>query len=168
MNQANTPGDRIKAMRIERKLTQDRLATDAGISTGFLSDLENGKSNVGADKLLDIAEALDVSLDYLMKGEQEKGPSKDVPMALPASLVRLASREGLTINQIRQLMVMQRQVIAFRNDLKSINPESFDWEQLFGSLKNYIKNDFGPITRHRADRQRSWDLSAPASSAGDC
>lgn len=139
MNSDATPGDRIKAMRIERKLTQEKLALAAGISIGFLSELENGKSNVGADKLLDIAVALEVSLDYLMKGDENAQVAKDVPLELPASLVRVASREGLTVNQARQLLGMQRQIKAFRNDQKSTELEAFDWDAFYQSLKNFIK-----------------------------
>jgi transcriptional regulator with XRE-family HTH domain len=52
-----TVGERIKSRREELGWKQDDLATKAGISKSFLSDLENGKRNVGADKLLDIDRA---------------------------------------------------------------------------------------------------------------
>ena len=48
-------GERIKARRIELGWTQDVLAQKAGISKGFLSDVENGKRSIGAETLLDIA-----------------------------------------------------------------------------------------------------------------
>lgn len=139
MHPTATPGERIKATRIERKLTQEKLAQAAGISVGFLSDLENGKTKVGADKLLEIAEALDVSLDYLMKGDDGEEPNNDVPMALPASLVRIATRENLTMQHIRILMGMRRQLIGFRNDQKSTDLEDFDWAKLYDSVKSFIK-----------------------------
>ncbi len=71
-----TVGERIKSRREELGWKQDDLATKAGISKSFLSDLENGKRNVGADKLLDIARALNLSLDYLMTGEDAEKPKK--------------------------------------------------------------------------------------------
>ncbi|MEQ1841811.1 MAG: helix-turn-helix transcriptional regulator [Verrucomicrobiales bacterium] len=138
MNHA-TPGQRIKATRIERKMTQEKLVQLAGISVGFLSDLENDKTNVGADKLLDIAEALDVSLDYLMKGEDSNQPPKMMALELPASLVRLADRAGLTVTQVRQLMGMRQQLIGFRSDTKNTDLESFDWEKLYVSVKDFLK-----------------------------
>ena len=52
-----TVGSRIKRRRETLGWTQDELAKKANISKSFLSDLENGKRNVGADKLLDIARA---------------------------------------------------------------------------------------------------------------
>ena len=50
-------GERIRKRRTELGWTQDVLAQKAGISKSFLSDLENGKRNVGADTLYDIARA---------------------------------------------------------------------------------------------------------------
>ena len=52
-------GERIKKRRTELGWTQDVLSTKAGVSKSFLSDLENGKRNVGADTLFDIARALE-------------------------------------------------------------------------------------------------------------
>jgi DNA-binding XRE family transcriptional regulator len=134
-----TAGQRIKALRTERKITQEKLAQQAGISVGFLSDLENDKTNVGADKLLDIAEALDVSLDYLMKGDVVAQAPKAVALELPASLVRLADRVGLTVTQARQLLGMRQQLLGFRSDTKNTDLESFDWEKLHESVKEFLK-----------------------------
>jgi len=135
------PGERIKALRIERKQTQEQLAKAAGISIGFLSDVETGKSQIGADKLLDIADTLDVSLDYLMKGAAATYTTtpKDVPLELPASLVRLAEQAGLTVNQARRLLSMQQQIVGFRNDNKSTDLEGFDWAALHKSVKNLLQ-----------------------------
>ena len=131
------PGDRIKALRIERKQTQEQLAKEAGISVGFLSDVETGNSKIGADKLLNLAEALDVSLDYLMKGEESvPAASKQAPLELPASLVRTAEKWQLTVNQARRLMSIQQQIVGFRNDHKSGDLESVDWEALYRTVSN--------------------------------
>jgi transcriptional regulator with XRE-family HTH domain len=133
------PGDRIKALRSDRKLTQEQLSAAAGISIGFLSDVETGKSNIGADKLLDLAEALDVTLDYLMKGATAQVEQKAVPLELPASLVRLAEQVGLTVNQARRLLSMQQQIVGFRHDNKSTDLETFDWNALHKSVKDLIQ-----------------------------
>jgi transcriptional regulator with XRE-family HTH domain len=133
------PGDRIKALRIERKLTQEQLAKAAGLSVGFLSDVETGNSKIGADKLLDLAEALDVTLDYLMKGAVAAPTTKPAPLELPAALVRAAEKYQLTVNQARRLMSMQQQIVGFRNDSKSTDPEGFDWDALYRSVKNLIQ-----------------------------
>ena len=58
MNPMPSVGERIKRRRTELGWTQDLLATKAGVSKNFLSDLENGKRKLGADTLYDIARAL--------------------------------------------------------------------------------------------------------------
>ena len=41
-------GDRIREIREEMAMKQDVLAERAGLSKGFLSDVENNKRNVGS------------------------------------------------------------------------------------------------------------------------
>ena len=77
-------GERIRKRRLELGWTQDQLCQKAGISKGFLSDLENDKRNVSATNLLDIARALSLSLDYLMTGDDTVKTVTEVP--IPASL----------------------------------------------------------------------------------
>src|SRR4051812_16715718 len=108
-----TTGERIKARRIELGKTQDEVATKANITKGFLSDVENGRRNVGADTLLDLATALSVSLDYLMTGEIVETEQK--ALEIPAALAEFASREGLSFRQTRQLLGMAQQIVAHRS-----------------------------------------------------
>lgn len=132
-----TPGERIKALRLQRKLTQEQLAKAAGLSVGFLSDVETGSSNIGAKKLLDLAEVLDVSLDYLMKGEEAAPPPKPAALEFPASLIRDAEKLGWSMSDARRLLSIQQQIIGFRNDHKSSDLESVDW---IGLYKTVTKN----------------------------
>lgn len=106
-------GERIKKRRVELGWTQDVLAEKAGISNSFLSDLENGKRSVGADKLLDIARVLNLSLDYLMSGEDVEAPKSDVQ--IPSSLAKFAAEEGLSFRQTLMLLDMQKQIVAHRS-----------------------------------------------------
>ena len=56
-------GGRLRTLRKRRRMTQETLA---GID--HLSKIEHGKRGVSIDLLLDISEAVDTSLDYLLKG----------------------------------------------------------------------------------------------------
>lgn len=106
-------GERIKKRRLELGWTQEQLCQKAGISKGFLSDLENDKRSVSATNLLDIARALSLSLDYLMTGDaSEKPPVTEVP--IPATLARFAAEEGLSFRQTLMLLDMQKQIVAHR------------------------------------------------------
>lgn len=68
MDKEATTGERIRQMRLARGMTQDQLSSAAGISKGFLSDVENGKRDISSRNLLRIATALSASVDYLLQG----------------------------------------------------------------------------------------------------
>ena len=91
---ANT-GDRIRAIREKRGLTQDQLADKAKISTGFLSDVENGKRNVSSENLLKIANSLGASADYLLRGETRETIRRQ-PVVIPPELSEAAGDLGLS------------------------------------------------------------------------
>jgi transcriptional regulator with XRE-family HTH domain len=59
-------GDRIRAERRRRRLSQERLHLDAGISRDVLQRIESGLHNPTYFTLLRIARALDVPLRDLV------------------------------------------------------------------------------------------------------
>lgn len=63
-----TLGSRIRAARELRGLTLRRLADMAGLSSGFLSQLENDRSNASVASLRNLATALGVSAAELIEG----------------------------------------------------------------------------------------------------
>lgn len=60
-------GARIRELRETKGLTQEELATLAGILRTNLSRIEQGKYSTGLDILGAIAEALDVKIDFIKK-----------------------------------------------------------------------------------------------------
>jgi transcriptional regulator with XRE-family HTH domain len=130
-------GARIKARRDELKWTQDYLAGKAGISKGFLSDLENGKRGVSAENLLDIARVLNVTLDYLMTGEEAEQPTpKDIE--IPASLAEFADREGLGFRKVMMLLKMRQQILAHRSTTDRGPGDNFDWQKFYESVRAFL------------------------------
>lgn len=67
-----TLGNRIKNYRVERGMTQIELAKKAGLSQGYLSDLEKNRFNPTTPIIIGIAVALDVSVDGLLGMNEEK------------------------------------------------------------------------------------------------
>ncbi len=63
-----TTGEKIKALRAERKLTQAEL-TDGIITRNMLSQIENGLANPSIATLRALAERLGVPLEYLLSEE---------------------------------------------------------------------------------------------------
>jgi transcriptional regulator with XRE-family HTH domain len=65
-NNLSKIGDRIRICRVEKKLSQENLAHDLGISTTAYSRIERGLTNVSIARLEQIAECLNVPLARLM------------------------------------------------------------------------------------------------------
>lgn len=62
----------LKLIRKERKVNQLRVATDLNISREALSHYENGKRSPDIDMLRKLSEYFNVSIDFLINGEDFK------------------------------------------------------------------------------------------------
>jgi len=132
-----TVGERIKKRRTELGWTQDVLAEKAGISKSFLSDLENGKRSVGADKLLDIGKVLSLSLDYLMAGQEPQMDATEVQ--IPSSLASFAAKAGLSFRQALTLLEMQQQIVAHRSATRKGGLDKVDWQKFYEAVKEFLE-----------------------------
>lgn len=94
---AKSVGDRIRELRLDRKLSQEQLAKAIGIKQGSLTQLETGKSKAPASKTLTkLARVFEVDPEWLMTG---KGPQHSVSALSEREselvlLFRLLSTEG--------------------------------------------------------------------------
>ncbi len=67
---ATALGDKIRALRKERKLTLDKLAELTGSSKSYIWELENKTPpRPSAEKLSRIADELGVTIEYLLDAE---------------------------------------------------------------------------------------------------
>jgi len=123
-------GDRIKARRTELGMTQEALAERAGISKGFLSDVENGKRNVSAETLRDLATVLNRTLDFLMSGEESESKSRET-VQIPPALADLAERENIPFPKLIKLMNARQQIAANRTATKRGGVDEFDWIEFY-------------------------------------
>jgi transcriptional regulator with XRE-family HTH domain len=119
-----TVGDRIREIREEMQINQEQLASRAGLSKGFLSDVENNKRNIGSENLLKIANVLGASVDYLLRG-QILEPTSTEPVVIPPELSQVAE----------ELLEAHRSVIARRSNkgLRKFSVE--DWKELHKLIK---------------------------------
>lgn len=65
-------GSRIKAIRLEKKITQEKLAEAAGVGVTHISHIETGNSIPSLQVVVDIINALGCSADELFCLEVEK------------------------------------------------------------------------------------------------
>ena len=80
-------GQRLRALRKERSLTQDKLGELSGLSGKFIGEVERGQKSISIDSLYAVAVALQTPLRALVDirpGEQQQPqqppvqPSEDV------------------------------------------------------------------------------------------
>ena len=64
-------GSKIKSARLEKKLTQEHVAELLGVSRQTISNWENEKSYPDIISVIKMSDCYEVSLDYLLKGEQK-------------------------------------------------------------------------------------------------
>jgi len=59
-------GARIRALRLERGLSQESLALESGVARNQLIQMEHGRRGVLIERVYDIAEALGVSVSEIV------------------------------------------------------------------------------------------------------
>ena len=66
--QMETVGQRINYVRTQQGLSLERLAQQAGVSKSFLWEVEQNRSGISGNRLLQVADALHASVEYLLRG----------------------------------------------------------------------------------------------------
>ena len=69
-------GERIKELREALKITQAELAASVNVSDSYISLIEHGKKQAGLEIYISIANALGVTLDELLYGNQVNNPAE--------------------------------------------------------------------------------------------
>lgn len=72
MNNENTIGARIKKRRKELNLTQTQIKQLTGISSGNLSDIENGNKLPSASAIIQLSDVLNCTTDWILKGDSHE------------------------------------------------------------------------------------------------
>ena len=137
-----TVGERIREVREARGWTQEKLAEEAKISKGFLSEVENKGKNISLDLLLRIGAALGASVAYLASGEGEE-PITRKPVMIPRELSEAAEHLHLTYQETIDLLEAYNSVVARRSNRSKGTMSVDDWRELHKALKNVIKKVYG-------------------------
>ena len=114
-------GGRLRRARQGQKKTLRQVASSAGVSIAYLSDLERGVlENPTLDKLRGIAAALDVSLNELL---DVPGPGRE-PAREPSALREFVESD-------RFLSLTKEQARRLRRDPASLRKE---WLEVLGAI----------------------------------
>ena len=63
---------RLRELRLERNMSQQRLAMELSMTQNTISRHENGEREPGIKELIRIADYFNVSLDYLLERSEQK------------------------------------------------------------------------------------------------
>ena len=104
-------GSRIAKLRKEHRLTQEQFAEKLDISIKHCSAVERGLSCLSLEKLIEVSNLFDVSLDYLIKGKTSISDyaidytidyeSSDLPSSI---LSIISSRNESEINLLQEYL----------------------------------------------------------------
>ncbi|CUH95914.1 hypothetical protein P22_2000 [Propionispora sp. 2/2-37] len=141
-------GQRIKAIRKSRKITQQELAFRSKMSRSYLADVENDRYNPSLTTLEKISEALNVSVDRLA-GEAAISIIEDRLEELGLSLEQLSEKAKVPLRFLEQL--------------DEIVPEESDYAHIT-SIAEALKISPG-VLRAAFARQESPSFDGPTRSA---
>jgi transcriptional regulator with XRE-family HTH domain len=138
-------GDHIRRFREERRLSLSQLATDAGVSKGYLWNLENAEDarRPSAETLYAIAKALGVTMSDLMG-------RKLLPAATPQapdSLREFAVEEGLPEADLYMLSSIQ-----FRGEQPRTKER---WRYIYTAITTSKAIDATEAPSHRETRRKT-------------
>ncbi|TDL78807.1 XRE family transcriptional regulator [Peribacillus frigoritolerans] len=123
-------GKYVKEFRLKKGWTLAKLSSESGVSKPYLSQIENTPNKqISAEKLYQLAIALEVTMGQLMGKEVALNRQEDVP----AILLAFAEKNGLHDEQIQMLAN-----IKYRGKQPSTEDE---WEKIFLAIKTSIESE---------------------------
>ncbi len=90
--------DKLYTLRKKSGLSQEQLAEQLNVSRQAISKWESGTSSPESDKLIAISRYFNVSLDYLMK--EDNNQSKDTPQTEKRESAQVANRTQRSVGFI--------------------------------------------------------------------
>ena len=104
-------GQRLRALRKERGLTQDKLGELSGLSGKFIGEVERGQKSISIDSLYRVSVALGITLSHLT--DVKRGRGTGVPTQDAEKIVALVSAP-LKPAQMREAYDVLRRILGGR------------------------------------------------------
>ena len=134
-----TAAERIKYMRIERGYTIRDLSIKTDIAEASLSGYEHGKKGIGLKSLISLADALNVSLDYLTGRSEEPFIRRSVQ---PSGQTQGENRaeDGKREQFLKEMRELFDKYISSYSSVDNESPESRERAAAVEALKTAIKD----------------------------
>ena len=135
---ASSLGARVRKLREKQGLTQQGLAESAGMSVSFLSEIENDKRNPSGRVMVQLANVLGTTMDYLQRGTEPAPSPRREPTTIPPALAEAAERAGLSYRATVTLHEAYRKIVGRRSNELDRDPTAEEWSAMYRALKQYI------------------------------
>lgn len=112
-------GRQLRQQRTELGLTREKMAELADIGTGYYGQLEIGTSQMSLDTLLKLAQAMHVSTDYILYGD-DRTPSDANPVS--DLLRRCTPRELKLAEEVLKLFLLHNARNSNDEKAKKVKP----------------------------------------------
>lgn len=140
MAEPRSVGERLRYVRTQRGLSIDALAGQSGVSKSFLWGVENDKSGISGERLLQVANVLGASLDYLLRGVQTPGMEQPRAIEIPTELGEFAEERHLTYRQTLALLEVNGSLVARRRGGGRPQMTRRDWERLYEGVAAFLED----------------------------
>jgi transcriptional regulator with XRE-family HTH domain len=145
-------GEHLRARRRELGLTLGEVASIAGLSLAYVSNLERGHGNPTLDALRALAAALEMPMNGLLdEGDTEAVVANLALASVPASLDRFAKSERFTamVERLADLQaeppdeMRRRLLVGMANAPRraSGEPSEEDWRRLLDTYRLMLEPD---------------------------
>ena len=115
--------DKIRSLRKAKGLSLEKLAAQSGSTKGHMCDIEHGKCRRPSAQLLaSIADALDVSIEFLVDDNVEKPDQKTLATAMVRKFNKLSERDQLRVMEIIKMFGDSRPIKKGGIDAKKQTP----------------------------------------------
>jgi transcriptional regulator with XRE-family HTH domain len=135
----DTTGARVRYLREARGWTQERLAQEAGVSKSFISEVEHDRRNPSAEKLLEIANVLGASLDFIMKGEGRTEEGPPTPVTIPRELAEAAEDEHWPYRHVVAVLDAWQSLVARRSIEGRPQMTKKAWIDFYGKVRSHLE-----------------------------
>lgn len=99
----NDIGNKVNALRKEKKITLKQLSEQTGLSTGFLSQFERGMTSIAIDSLQNIAKILEVDMDSFFDKTKIKKESESPIIRSHDREIEVIGRKYIQYNMLNDV-----------------------------------------------------------------
>lgn len=121
-------------------MSLEALAERAGVSKSFLWEVEHDRSGISGERLLKVANVLNASLDYLLRGQRSPHMEEPPSVEIPRELSEFAEENQLTYGQTLALLEIDRSLVARRRREGRVHMSKEEWERLYRGVEPFLED----------------------------